>query len=77
MLVENRELLEVVALNHTLGKLKWILEGEFTMDKWDQFTLVVKEHELTDLLDNIYRDLEKVEELRKESKAVILEAVMK
>ena len=47
------------------------------MDKWDQFTLVLKEHELTDLLDSIYRDLEKVEELRKESKAVILKAVMK
>ena len=47
------------------------------MEKWDQLTMVLKEHELMDLLDNIYRDLERVEELRKETKAVILKAAMK
>ena len=47
------------------------------MEKWDQLTLVLKEHELMDLLDNIYMDLERVAELRKESKSVILKAVMK
>ena len=45
------------------------------MEKWDQLTLVLKEYELTDLLDGIYRDLELVKELKKESKVVISKAV--
>ena len=47
------------------------------MEKWDQLTMVLKEHELMDLLDTIYKDLERVEELRKETKAVIMKAAMK
>ena len=47
------------------------------MEKWDQLTVILKEHELMDLLDSIHRDLELVEELRKETKAVILKAAVK
>ena len=44
------------------------------MDKWDQLTLVLKEHKLTGILDDIYTELEQVKELSKDAKAVILMA---
>ena len=47
------------------------------MDKWDQFTLVLKEYKLTGILDDIYVELEQVDELNKDAKMVILKTAMK
>lgn len=47
------------------------------MDKWDQLTLVLKEYELTGILEDIYVDLKQVEELSKEAKKVILKAALR
>ena len=54
-----------------------MLEGEFTMEKWDQLTMVLKEYELMDLLNNIYLNLEQAEELSKDAKTIILSTAMK
>ena len=54
-----------------------MLEGEFTMEKWDQLTLVLKEYELMDLLNNTYLNLEQAEELSKDVKTIILSTAMK
>ena len=54
-----------------------MLEGEFTMEKWDQLTMVLKEYELMDLLNNIYLNLEQAEELSKDAKIIILSTAMK
>ena len=54
-----------------------MLEGEFTMEKWDQLTMVLNEYELMDLSNNIYLNLEQAEELSKAAKIIILSIAMK
>ena len=54
-----------------------MLEGEFTMEKWDQLTMVLKEYELMDLLNNIYLNLDPAEELSKDAKIIIMSTAMK
>ena len=47
------------------------------MDKWDQLTLILKEYELMELLNNIYANLEQAEELSNDAKTIILNTTMK
>ena len=66
---------QLEAVDWTLKQLKWALQGELTMEKWDKLALVLKEQNLNDLLNNIYISMEKTNQKNTEIKYLLLDCV--
>ena len=60
-------------MHETLLKIKTIMENNLTMDAWDTFTIILKENQLQELLNQIYMHKNLAVAKANEMKSIILQ----